>query len=84
MTMKMLMITFRLGTERIGETLTKGNQRGPQKQVSNRYQPFDLVEWGSQRRGSHLANGWSSLKLSSAYNAVHCVIDPGVMRALLK
>ena len=42
------------------------------------------MERGSQRRDSHLANIWSSLKLSSAYNAVHCVTDPRAMRALLK
>ena len=54
------------------------------KQVSSRYQPFDLVERGSQWRDSHLANGWSSLKLSLAYNAVHCVTDPRAVRTLLK
>ena len=32
---------------------------------------------------SYLANGWSSLKLLSAFNAVHCVTDPRAMRALM-
>ena len=54
------------------------------KRESYWYQSFDLVERGSQRRDSHLANVWSSLKLSSAYNAVHCVTDPRAMRTLLK
>ena len=55
-----------------------------EKRFSNRYQLFDLVEWGSQRRDSHLANGWSFQKLSTAYNVVHCVTDPRDMSALLK
>ena len=54
------------------------------KRESNWYQSFDLVERGSQRRVSHPANVWSSLKLSSAYNAVHCITDPRAMRAILK
>ena len=63
----------------------KRKSRGAsKKQVSSWYQPFDLVEWGSRRRDSHLANDWSSLKLSLAYNAVHCVTDPRPVRALLK
>ena len=74
-----------MGTERTGETLTKGSQNGvSKKQVSRWYQLFDLVEWGSRRRDSHLADDWSSLKLSSAYNAVHCTSDQRAMRALLK
>ena len=60
------------------------SKEASEKRLPNRYQPFDLVEWGSQRRDSHLANGWSSLKLSTAYNAVHCVTDPRAMSALLK
>ena len=54
------------------------------KQVSSLYQPFDLVEWGSQPRDSHLANGWSSLKLSLAYDAMHCLTDPKAVKTLLK
>ena len=46
------------------------------KRESYWYQSFDLVQRGSQRRDSHLANVGSSLKLSSAYNAVQCVTDP--------
>ena len=60
------------------------SKEASRKQVSSRYQPFDLVEWGSQRRDSHLANGWSSLKLSLAYDAMHCVTDPRAVRTLLK
>ena len=54
-----------------------------EKRFSNKYQPFDLVEWGSQRRDSHIANDWSSLKLSTAYNVVHCVTDQRAMSAFL-
>ena len=42
------------------------------------------MEWGSQWRDSHLANGLSSLQLLTTYNAVHCVTDPRAMSALLK
>ena len=74
----------------VGYRVDRGNpdkrksKGASKKQVSSWYQPFDLVEWGSRRRDSHLANDWSSLKLLSAYKAVHCVTDPRAMRALLK
>ena len=45
------------------------SKEASKKRASNRYQPFDPVERGSQQRGCHLANGWSSLKLSWTYNA---------------
>ena len=48
------------------------------------YQSFNLVDRGSQRRDSHPANVWSSLKLSLAYNAVHCITDSRAIRAALK
>ena len=64
----------------INTGIKKTNQ---QEQFSNRYQPFDLVEWESQRRDSHIANDWSSLKLSTAYNSVHCVTDQRAMSAFL-
>ena len=72
----------------VGYRLDRGNpekrksKEASRKQVSSRYQPFDLVEWGPQRRDSHLANCWSSLKLWLAYNAVHCVTDPRAVRTL--
>ena len=74
----------------VGYRVDRGNpdkrksKGASKKQVSNQYQPSDLVEWGSQMRDSHPANGWSSLKLSSAYNAVHYITDLRAMRALLK
>ena len=54
-----------------------------EKRYSIRYLPFDLVEWGSQRKDSHLENGWRYLKLSSAHNTVHCATDPRAMSALV-
>ena len=74
----------------VGHRADRGNpdkrksKEASRKQVSSRYQPFDLVEWESQRTDSHLADGWSSLKLSLAYNAVHCVTDSRAVRTLLK
>ena len=75
---------------RVEQRAVKGNsdkrksKEASRKPVSSRYQPLDLVEWGSLRRDSQHANGSSSLKLLLAYTAVHCVTDPIAVRTLLK
>ena len=75
-----LLIASRADRGNPNKRTSKGTSKKP---VASRHQPIDLVEWGSQRRDSHIASGWSSLKLLMAYNAVHCVTDPRALRALV-